>query len=81
MSNSEPSAIVLQGIFCMGGLYKLGFELEKTVHSRFAAIGRRHSIWRRDLVMNLVERVTPALHPQIGASAGGHRAVVEILEP
>jgi len=29
MSNSEPSAIVLQGILCICGLYKLRFEWRK----------------------------------------------------
>src|SRR5712692_6441030 len=29
MSNSEPSAIVLQGIPCIGGLYKFRFEWRK----------------------------------------------------
>src|SRR5437868_5664993 len=38
MSNSEPSAIVLQGIPCMCGLYKVSIRMEKTVRSRFAAI-------------------------------------------
>ena len=37
MSNSEPSAIVLQGIRCMCGLYKFRFEWRKG-SSRFAAI-------------------------------------------
>src|SRR5450755_836084 len=39
MSNSEPSAIVLQGMPCIGGLY-ISFDsirMEKTVRSRFAA--------------------------------------------
>ena len=34
MSNSEPSAIVLQGVPCMCGLYTV--RIEKTVRSRFA---------------------------------------------
>ena len=29
MSNSEPSAIMLQGIPCIGGLYKFRFEWRK----------------------------------------------------
>ncbi len=37
MSNSEPNAIVLHGIPCIGGLYKL-IRMKKTVRSRFAAI-------------------------------------------
>src|SRR6476646_4571488 len=31
MSNSEPSAIVLQGIPCICGLYKVSIRMEKTV--------------------------------------------------
>ena len=38
MSNSEPSAAVLQGIPCIGGLYKVSIRMEITVCSRFAAI-------------------------------------------
>src|SRR5438874_2540790 len=46
MSNSEPSAIVLQGIPCMCGLYKVSIRMQKTVRSRFAAIHTdEHAIW------------------------------------
>src|SRR5258706_249327 len=44
MSNSEPSAIVVQRIACMRGLYKfsriiqVSIRMEKTIRSRFAAI-------------------------------------------
>jgi hypothetical protein len=38
MSNSEPSAIVLHGMPCMGGIIQVSIRMEKTVRSRFAAI-------------------------------------------
>jgi hypothetical protein len=38
MSNSEPSAIVLHRIACIGGLYIISIRIEKTDGSRFAAI-------------------------------------------
>jgi hypothetical protein len=38
MSNSEPSAIVLQAFPCMCGLYIISIRMEKTIRSRFAAI-------------------------------------------
>ena len=38
MSNSEPSAIVLPGIPCICGLYKLRFEWSPTDRASFAAI-------------------------------------------
>lgn len=38
MSNSEPSAIVLQVIPCMRGIIQVSIRMEKTVRSRFAAI-------------------------------------------
>jgi hypothetical protein len=38
MSNSEPSAIVLQGIPCMGGLYKFSIRMEKDGSLMVAAI-------------------------------------------
>src|SRR5216683_8227358 len=42
MSNSEPSAIVLQGIACMCGLYKFRFEWRK----RFAQGSPRFTLSR-----------------------------------
>src|ERR1700724_2128898 len=42
MSNSDPSAIVLQAIPCMGGLYKFRFEWRK----RFAQGSPRLSLSR-----------------------------------
>src|SRR6266576_4602461 len=44
MSNSEPSAMVLQDIPCMCGLYKFRFEWEKTVLSGLAAGDRRFDL-------------------------------------
>ena len=44
MSNSEPSAIVLQGIPCMRGLYKFRFEpiAANTIHHQavFQVMGK-----------------------------------------
>jgi hypothetical protein len=38
MSNSDPSAIVLHGIRCIGGLYIGSIRMEKSVRAGFAAI-------------------------------------------
>ena len=38
MSNSEPSAIVLQGIPCIRGIIQVSIRMVKTVRSSFAAI-------------------------------------------
>src|SRR6266478_4745688 len=43
MSNSEPSAIVLQGIPCIGGLYKFRFEWRKRFALRCSIKVRRDS--------------------------------------
>ncbi len=54
MSNSDPSAIVLQGIPCIGGLY-IGFDSNGengslfALRSRFAAI---HPFWVAHEVSN-----------------------------
>ena len=54
MSNSEPSAIVVQCIACMRGLYKfsriiqVSIRMQKTVRSRFAAIHPEPSLPFKD---------------------------------
>src|SRR5580692_12247518 len=59
MSNSEPSAIVLQGILCMCGLYKFRFDMFPSTSVPISQPPRRHGVicWSVGAMIRLAQLI------------------------